>query len=153
MNQVNSTGIKIPKSSWRLLPFLVLGVLVFAFNSSLELNYLVKGYITLLELQAGIVVLYFLLAKLGKFLYLLFFWTFIPGIIAFFEFIGLIIMSDQAFDAKYNPNYLANSTERRLPESGQQKTATLLQLKKLYDQGIITAEEYEEKRRKYLDSL
>ncbi|MFN6236456.1 hypothetical protein, partial [Microcystis sp.] len=64
MNQVNSTGIKIPKSSWRLLPFLVLGVLVFAFNSSLELNYLVKGYITLLELQAGIVVLYFLLAKL-----------------------------------------------------------------------------------------
>ncbi|EPF20305.1 MAG: hypothetical protein EWV58_10225 [Microcystis aeruginosa Ma_MB_F_20061100_S19] len=66
MNQVNITVIKIPKSGWRLLPFLVLGVLVFAFNSSLELNYLVKGYITLLELQAGIVVLYFLLAKLGK---------------------------------------------------------------------------------------
>jgi hypothetical protein len=66
MNQVNSTGIKIPKSGWHLLPFLVLGVLVFAFNSSLELNYLVKGYITLLELQAGIVVLYFLLTKLGK---------------------------------------------------------------------------------------
>jgi hypothetical protein len=62
-------------------------------------------------------------------------------------------MSDQAFDAKYNPNYLPSNTERRLPESGQQKTATLLQLKKLYDQGIITAEEYEEKRRKYLDSL
>jgi uncharacterized membrane protein len=66
MNQVNSTGVKIPKAGWRLLPFLALGVLVFAFNSSLELNYLVKGYITLLELQAGIVVLYFLLAKLGK---------------------------------------------------------------------------------------
>lgn len=66
MNQVNSTGVKIPKSGWRLLPFLVLGVLVFAFNSSLELNYLVKGYITLLELQTGIVVFYFLLAKLGK---------------------------------------------------------------------------------------
>lgn len=86
-------------------------------------------------------------------LYLLFFWTFIPGIIAFFEFIGLIIMSDQAFDAKYNPNYLPSNKERGLPESAQQKTATLLQLKKLYDQGIITAEEYEEKRRKYLDSL
>jgi hypothetical protein len=86
-------------------------------------------------------------------LYLLFFWTFIPGIIAFFEFIGLIIMSDQAFDAKYNPNYLPSSGKRGLPESGQQKTATLFQLKKLYDQGIITAEEYEEKRRKYLDSL
>lgn len=66
MSQVNSTGIKTPKVSWRLLPFLALGALVFAFNSSLELNYLVKGYITLLELQAGIVVLYFLLAKLRK---------------------------------------------------------------------------------------
>jgi uncharacterized membrane protein len=66
MNQVNITGVKIPKASWRLLPFLALGALVFAFNSSLELNYLVKGYITLLELQAGIVVLYFLLAKLSK---------------------------------------------------------------------------------------
>ncbi|NCR39412.1 MAG: hypothetical protein GPJ21_05810 [Microcystis aeruginosa W13-11] len=66
MNQVNGTVIKIPKSGWRLLPFLVLGVLVFAVNSSLELNYLVKGYITLLELQVGIVVLYFFLAKLGK---------------------------------------------------------------------------------------
>lgn len=96
---------------------------------------------------------FYLGENLAGILYLLFFWTFIPGIIAFFEFIGLIIMSDQAFDAKYNPNYLPSNTERRLPESGQQKTATLLQLKKLYDQGIITAEEYEEKRRKYLDSL
>ena len=96
---------------------------------------------------------FYLGENLAGVLYLLFFWTFIPGIIAFFEFIGLIIMSDQAFDAKYNPNYLPINTERRLPESGQQKTATLLQLKKLYDQGIITAEEYEEKRRKYLDSL
>jgi uncharacterized membrane protein len=66
MNQVNGTGVKIPKSRWRLLPFLALGALVFAFNSSLELNYLAKGYVTLLELQAGIVILYFFLAKLGK---------------------------------------------------------------------------------------
>jgi hypothetical protein len=67
MNQVNSTGVRIPKGGWRLLPFLCLGALIFAFNSSLELNYLVKGYLTLLELQAGIVVLYFLLAKLGRY--------------------------------------------------------------------------------------
>jgi TM2 domain-containing membrane protein YozV len=86
-------------------------------------------------------------------LYLLFFWTFIPGIIAFFEFIGLLMMSDGDFNAKYNPDYLAGSQQRGLQESAQQKTATLLQLKKLYDQGIITAEEYEEKRRKYLDSI
>jgi TM2 domain-containing membrane protein YozV len=33
--------------------------------------------------------------------YLLFFWTFIPAIIAFIEFILLLTMSDQAFDRKY----------------------------------------------------
>jgi len=96
---------------------------------------------------------FYLGENLAGIFYLLFFWTFIPGIIAFFEFIGLIMMSDQAFDAKYNPNYLAGNQQQGLQESAQQKTATLLQLKKLYDQGIITAEEYEEKRRKYLDSI
>lgn len=35
-------------------------------------------------------------------LYLLFFWTFIPSIIAFFEFIFLLVMSQQEFDAKFN---------------------------------------------------
>ncbi|WP_267904187.1 NINE protein [Aurantiacibacter sediminis] len=34
-------------------------------------------------------------------LYLLFFWTFIPAIIAFVEFIIYLTMSDEAFAAKY----------------------------------------------------
>ena len=34
-------------------------------------------------------------------LYLLFFWTFIPGIIAFIEFIMFLAMSDEAFAEKY----------------------------------------------------
>jgi TM2 domain-containing membrane protein YozV len=34
-------------------------------------------------------------------LYLLFFWTFIPAIIAFIEFIVYLCMSDEAFAAKY----------------------------------------------------
>ena len=34
-------------------------------------------------------------------LYLLFFWTFIPAIIAFIEFIIYLTMSDEAFAAKY----------------------------------------------------
>jgi len=33
--------------------------------------------------------------------YLLFFWTFIPAIIAFIEFILLLTMSDEAFNQKY----------------------------------------------------
>ena len=36
-------------------------------------------------------------------LYMLFFWTFIPAIIAFVEFIIYLSMSEKAFNEKYNP--------------------------------------------------
>lgn len=39
-------------------------------------------------------------------LYLLFFWTFIPGMIAFIEFIMYVAMSDEQFDEKYNQLWL-----------------------------------------------
>jgi TM2 domain-containing membrane protein YozV len=35
------------------------------------------------------------------FLYLIFFWTFIPAIVAFIEFIIYLTMTDEAFAAKY----------------------------------------------------
>ncbi|KAF0111393.1 MAG: hypothetical protein FD163_1006 [Hyphomonadaceae bacterium] len=35
-------------------------------------------------------------------LYLLFFWTFIPALIAFIEFILFLTMTDESFDEKYN---------------------------------------------------
>lgn len=45
----------------------------------------------------------FYLGKKGTgLLYLLFFWTCIPALIAFFEAIGFLIMSEEDFDAKYN---------------------------------------------------
>lgn len=34
-------------------------------------------------------------------LYLVFFWTFIPFIVAFIEFIMLLVMSDETFDRKF----------------------------------------------------
>lgn len=89
-------------------------------------------------------------------LYLLFFWTFIPGIIAFFEFIGLLLMSDAAFNGKYNSGMSSGFVGVNVighGESSRDKAATLGELKKLYDAGVITAEEYEDKRRKMLDSL
>jgi TM2 domain-containing membrane protein YozV len=85
-------------------------------------------------------------------MYLLFSWTFVPGIIAFFEFLGLLLMSDRAFDAQYNQGTLQYSNSLAM-ESSKDRMATLEELKKLYDAEIITAEEYEEKRRKILDSL
>jgi TM2 domain-containing membrane protein YozV len=85
-------------------------------------------------------------------LYLLFCWTLIPGVVAFFEFLGLILMSDQAFNAKYNsllPGYVAAPHGELMRD----KAAALGELKKLYDADVITAEEFEGKRRKILDSI
>ena len=94
-------------------------------------------------------------------IYLLFCWTLIPGLIAFFEFFGLLLTSDQVFDARYNggasslPGYTpyTNNIISHSQESSRDKAATLGELKNLYDNGVITAEEYEGKRRKLLDSI
>jgi TM2 domain-containing membrane protein YozV len=85
-------------------------------------------------------------------LYLLFFWTPIPWVVAFFECLGLILMSDQTFNAKYNsllPGYVAAPNGELMRD----KAAALGELKKLYDADVITAEEFEGKRRKILDSI
>ncbi|MBU3916237.1 NINE protein [bacterium] len=50
----------------------------------------------------GIGVHKFYLGQVGKgFLYLIFCWTFIPVIIAFIEFIVLLVMSNEDFNRKY----------------------------------------------------
>jgi TM2 domain-containing membrane protein YozV len=87
--------------------------------------------------------------------YLLFCWTMIPGVIAFFEFLGFCFMSDRQFAATYNYQYLDNSAPRPAIDSSspQDITTALYDLKKLYEDGVITADEYEEKRRKMLDRM
>lgn len=50
----------------RLFPYAALGFLIFASNSDFNLSYLWRGYIVLLEAQLGIVVIYFLMAKIAK---------------------------------------------------------------------------------------
>ncbi len=45
----------------------------------------------------------FYLGETGKgFLYLIFCWTFIPGILAFIDLISLLLMGQERFDLKYN---------------------------------------------------
>lgn len=78
-------------------------------------------------------------------MYLIFCWTFIPALLSIFDFLGLVLMTDQVFNAQYNNSSI-------LPSQADNIT-TLTKLKILYDQGIITADEYEEKRRKFLDKL
>jgi TM2 domain-containing membrane protein YozV len=93
-------------------------------------------------------------------LYLVFWWTFIPSIIAFFDFLGLCFMSDREFDARFNYETSPPSLDRGTSypvvapsKSRKEATSTLYELKKLYEDGIITAEEYEVKRRKMLDDI
>ena len=99
-------------------------------------------------------------------MYFLFSWTFIPGLFSVFDFLGLALMSEETFNRKFNsvtkpytipeikipeiPQNLVNSLRQK---SSREAAATLTELKKLYDNGIITAEEYEAKRRKLLDSI
>lgn len=83
-------------------------------------------------------------------LYLLFSWTLIPSVIAFFDFLGLLLMSEQAFQAQYNPGMLQPG---RILRAAKDVTGAIEDLKRLYDMGAITAEEYEEKRQKLLREL
>lgn len=93
---------------------------------------------------------FYLGQNLAGIVYLLFCWTFIPGLIAFVEFFMLLFMSDREFDAKFNGN---SGRFAGGAVSAKDATSALGDLKKLYEQGVITAEEYEQKRRKLLDQL
>ena len=50
----------------RYFPYLILGSLILYTNSQLNLNYFLRGYLSLLELQIGIVVIFFIASKSKK---------------------------------------------------------------------------------------
>lgn len=81
-------------------------------------------------------------------MYLLFCWTGIPSFAAFIELIMLLIMPEPDFNRRFNGVITTQSTT-----SVRESTAALGDLKRLYDDGIITAEEYEEKRKKLLKNI
>jgi len=84
-------------------------------------------------------------------LYLIFSWTLIPSLIALFDFIGLLMMTEPVFMAQYNPGMLQQSGY--MIRGAKDVTGAIAELKGLYDMGAITAEEYEEKRQKLLREL
>lgn len=87
-------------------------------------------------------------------MYFLFSWTFIPAVLSFFDCIGLLLTSEENFNRKYNWSMLGGSSSYSTPSlSPDGITKTLFDLKKLYEEGVITAEEYEEKRKKVLKQL
>jgi TM2 domain-containing membrane protein YozV len=75
------------------------------------------------------------------FLYLIFFWTFIPAIVAFIDFILFLTMSDEKFNEKYNSGMIATNFV------GVDNLDKLYALK---EKGALTAEEFETQKKKFL---
>ena len=50
----------------RNVSLIVLGLLVFYGNSQLNFNYFVRGYLSLLELQIGVVIIFLIASKVRK---------------------------------------------------------------------------------------
>lgn len=107
----------------------------------------------------------FYLGKIGHgIVYLLFFWTFIPALFAFFEGLILLLMTKEEFDHKYNFHipekrkdnfaYGDNGNYSTTPASDD-KYDLLERLGKMRDKGLITDDEFELEKSKimgYLDN-
>lgn len=86
----------------------------------------------------------FYLGQSGKgILYLLFFWTLIPAIVALVEFIQFLTMTDEAFNAKYNGGSVAAPSGRNVAE----EIGKLHELKK---SGALSEEEFGAKKAELL---
>jgi TM2 domain-containing membrane protein YozV len=90
----------------------------------------------------------FYLGKTAKgIIYLIFFWTFIPAIIAFFEAIIYFTMDQEIFDIKYNNKATQNQTINNKPTKVAEELEKLHALK---EKGIITQAEFDAKKAKLL---
>jgi len=88
-------------------------------------------------------------------LYLVFCWTFIPGLIALIESISYFTMSRGDFDRKYNglmpqANQIINQVHVSASAGGETLTSKLEELNALMDKGLITQVEFNDKRQKLL---
>lgn len=84
---------------------------------------------------------FYLGQMLYGFLSLLFFWTLIPSLIAFIDFIIFLTMTDAAFNQKYNNGQMAPANG-----SGINIADEIAKLHKLKTDGIITEEEYQRRK-------
>lgn len=79
-------------------------------------------------------------------LYAVFYWSGIPGILAFIDAIILLTMSDDEFNEKYNNGQpfqkLSSGTGATIKTDISNTAETLMTYKRLMDQDVITQEEF-----------
>lgn len=91
-------------------------------------------------LLGGLGVHRFYLKQIGLgILYLVFFWTFIPAIVALVDGIIILLQSDESFNAKYNEGI-------SIPVNITNVADELLKLSSLKDQGVITELEFQNRK-------
>lgn len=102
----------------------------------------------------GVGIHHFYLGDITKgILYLCFSWTIIPSILGFIDFIMFVAMSEEEFDDKYNKSSnvtSANMGANAYDSSMHDVTSQLLHYAKLYEEGLITKEEYDKLKHKLL---
>lgn len=94
----------------------------------------------------GIGVHRFYLGHIGKgIIYLLFFWTFIPALVGLIEGIGYLTMSQAEFN-----EYIDKRNDKRTTVLVVNKADELTKFHSLKEQGVITQEEFEKKKKELL---
>lgn len=90
----------------------------------------------------------FYLGQTGRgIMHLLFFWTLIPSLVGFVDFLGLLMMSQDRFDQRYNPDYYYGSLRERQNTGENINVADeIFKLDQLFQKGIITFEEFERRK-------
>ncbi|WP_066118090.1 hypothetical protein [Geminocystis sp. NIES-3709] len=66
LSKTNTRSRLSDSYSWKLIIFLIFGLSIFSLNSLLEVNYFVRNYLIILEIQSSIVLVYFTNIKLKK---------------------------------------------------------------------------------------
>jgi len=99
---------------------------------------------------------FFYLGKVGRgILCLLFFWTFIPTLVAIIDFIRFLIMSDADFDRRYNGVVTVAPSPITVNVNPASNMQTMDELEKLYalkEKGILTEEEFNTRKRRILQN-
>ncbi len=66
MSNLKNQKLKLKFYQLRLFPYIVIGSLIFYFNSNLDLNYLFKGYLVLIESQLCIIIVFLMTGKFNN---------------------------------------------------------------------------------------